>query len=103
LPMALALALLAAGCVPGLAALAPRIRRLVTAVLVMVALGLGARTLLRGLEQPADWHLRVAEAAARAGDIDEARRRIDRARQLAPGDPAIEHRIAVIAGPGRHL
>jgi len=101
--MALSLVLIAAECAPGLAALRLRPRRLVAAALALLALGFSVRTLSRRLEQPADWHLRVAEAAARAGDVDEARRRLDLARRLAPGDPAVLHRINTITGPGRKL
>ena len=106
LPMALPLVLLAAELVPSLGALRRRAGgsrwfRSLLAVLLVVLAGFSLRTLARRPEQPADWELRLAEAWMRAGDPAEAHRRMDRARALAPGDPAVLHRIEIItrAGP----
>ena len=100
LPMVLPLLVLAAHLVPApeeLAAARPRLVAAALAVLVFSSL-----TWMRRLERPAAWQLRVAEAAAVAGDGAEVARRIERARALAPDDADTEHRIAYVRARAAH-
>lgn len=109
LPMVLALVVLAAECSPALADLRGRRRSIGMALLTALAVGFGARTVARVPTQPAEWELRVAEAAVRTGDLDEAHRRIERAEALTADDPAsqratrrrIEYILRGLAPPGR--
>ncbi|MCC7537349.1 MAG: hypothetical protein IT379_14095 [Deltaproteobacteria bacterium] len=62
-------------------------------VVALIVGGFAARSWRYELRSPALWETRVAESAVVRGDLDEARRRIARARSLAPGDPDVARSI----------
>jgi len=59
-------------------------RRTLIAVLGLIAVGFLVRGSTRGLDHPARWHLRVAEAAATANDLPECHARVLSALRAEP-------------------
>lgn len=94
LPMLLPLVLLAGyGIVYAISLEVVRVRQWVVGVLTVVCLTLVIRHELHALQSPAWWHLRVAESAATFGDLMTVEQRVRRARELAPHDEALKHRL----------
>lgn len=69
-----------------------RWRAAVGAALGLALVGFALKAYTYQLKNPALWHLRVAQSAAMAGDIDEVRDRVSRARSLAPYDEEVRRR-----------
>ncbi len=94
LPMGLPLVLLGGyGLVRAYTTERVRTRRVLCGALLVATLALVTRHELHSLRAPAWWELRVAEAAAAAGDLATVEQRVRRARELAPSDSQLQRRL----------
>jgi 4-amino-4-deoxy-L-arabinose transferase-like glycosyltransferase len=94
LAMAIPLVLLSSFAVAELFRMHGRRRAVAIGCVGLVVVALGVRHLTHPLASPGMWELRVAEGEAARGDVDAARARIVRAREV--GGDGVEERIEVL-------